>query len=152
MRLLTHPDVALGSRCELVSSFDAELKRLVDQMLDVMYAGDGIGLAASQVGVLKSVIIVDPSAGERADECMIMVNPTYVPTTMHRERGQEGCLSLPGVKAWVDRWTDVSVTYQDLSGNHVQRVLSGLAARIVQHEHDHLIGKTLLDHMGRTKR
>ncbi len=151
MKLLTHPDPALKARCEPVSTFDAELKHLVDQMLDVMYTGDGVGLAAPQVGVLKKIIIIDPSAGEKASDCTVMVNPFYAPSSARTEMKEEGCLSLPGVKVNVVRWTDIDVTFEDLSGKAQLLQLSGLAARIVQHEYDHLMGKTLLDHEARKR-
>ncbi len=146
MKLIKHPHSALSSTTELIKNFDVSLVDLVEQMTDVMYTNNGVGLAAPQVDVLSKVIIIDPSSGDRKHDFMAMVNPKFLPTLWATtETLEEGCLSLPGVKIKVSRWSDIDVEYYDVSGVFVKKQLSGFVARIVQHEIDHLNGKTLLD-------
>lgn len=148
MKLLRHPDPTLKIVCESVASFDASLVELIDKMIDVMYTFEGVGLAAPQVGVSKRIIIADPSAGEKASDFIVMINPTIV-SGEGSSMDKEGCLSLPGVSVSVKRYADVQIAYNDVNGNALHVKLSGMAARIVQHEVDHLDGITLLDRLGR---
>ncbi len=147
LKLLSHPHQALKTRCEEDEvSFDESLQQLVNEMTMIMYENNGIGLAAVQLGVIKKVIIVDPSSGELKKDFMVMVNPKFSPTPFATtEILEEGCLSMPGVHVKVSRWSDIEVEYHDVSGVITKSQLSGLTARIVQHEIDHLNGKTLLD-------
>lgn len=146
MKLVLHPSQALKMRCEEETVFDASLKSLVDQMTTVMYENGGVGLAAPQLAVSKRVIVVDPSAGEKSTDFLAMVNPKFTPSDGTKNAvEEEGCLSLPGVRVKVSRFEEIDVEYQDMSGACIKRQMSGFIARIVQHEVDHLNGKTLLD-------
>lgn len=146
MKILVYPDAALATICEDVVEFDAELTRLVEQMAEEMYAGNGIGLAAPQVGVFKNIILVDPSGGEDRDMLVCMVNPVVrLFINDLRETSEEGCLSLPGQRVLVERSIGIDVDYKTVNGNLCSRRCHGLRARIVQHECDHLVGKTILD-------
>lgn len=149
MKLVVAPDDALRQKCRPVENFDASLRELVDGMLDVMYTHDGVGIAAPQVGSDLRVIIVDPSAGENAKECLVMVNPVLVRTassTFYLVDEVEGCLSLPGQYFKVQRCEVAKVRWQTLAGQTVTETFSKLTARIVQHEIDHLMGILISDH------
>lgn len=149
MRVLCHPHPALSTLCEPVSKFDDELITLIGSMVETMYAEDGIGLAASQVGLMKRIIVVDPSGGEDTKQLKVMINPRIVVKSKETETLKEGCLSLPGLRVSVKRSVWLDATWQDTNGTEGNVVrLDGLLARIVQHEVDHLDGKTLRDVVG----
>ena len=148
MKLVVAPDDALKKKCRTVEIFDASLRELVEGMLDVMYTHDGVGIAAPQVGSDLRVIVVDPSAGEMASACRVMINPTLVRTassTLYMVEAIEGCLSLPGQYFKVKRCALAKVRWQMLTGETVFETFSDLPARIVQHEFQHLEGVLLSD-------
>jgi peptide deformylase len=134
-----------------VTSFDADLQKLIDDMIETMYAAPGIGLAAPQVGVPLRVAVVDLSLGKRGGELFTLVNPEFV----EREGMQleeEGCLSVPGFNATVARPARVVVRALDRSG--ASHIVEGtnLLARALQHEFDHLDGLLFLDRLRGIKR
>jgi peptide deformylase len=148
MKLVVAPDDALKKKCRKVERFDEELRDLVDAMLDVMYTYNGIGIAAPQVGSDLCVIVVDLSAGEIASECRVMINPELLRTvssTFYLNEEIEGCLSLPDQYFKVTRCEVAKVRWQTLDGQIVTENFSKLAARVVQHEMDHLNGVLLND-------
>jgi peptide deformylase len=129
-----------------VTNFDESLERLIADMVDTMYAAPGIGLAAPQVGVALRVAVIDLTAGKRGGELLTLVNPEFVERDgMQLE--EEGCLSLPGFNATVARPARAVVRAIDRSGN--ERVIegTGLLARALQHEIDHLDGLLFLDRL-----
>jgi peptide deformylase len=134
-----------------VATFDADLHKLIDDMIETMYAAPGIGLAAPQIGVLRQVCVIDVSAGKRGGEVLAIVNPEFVERDgMQLE--EEGCLSLPGFNATVARPARVTVRAMDRDG--VVRTIegTGLLARALQHEIDHLEGRLFLDRLRGVKR
>jgi peptide deformylase len=144
-----HP--ALARPAASVTTFDATLDRLIDDMVDTMYAAPGIGLAAPQVGVALRVCVIDLSVGKRGGELLTLVNPEFV----EREGVQledEGCLSVPGFNATVARPARAVVKALDRTG--AERVIegTGLLARALQHEIDHLDGVLFLDRLRGLKR
>lgn len=142
------PAQALSSQTGDIVEFDNDLKAFVEGMVEAMYASGGIGLAAPQVGVLKRLIVVDPSGGDRAGDLVVLVNPTVTWSSKETSVSIEGCLSLPGVSLNVTRPVACEVRYNDVEGNvHLTR-FTGLTSRIVQHEVDHLHGSTILDMVG----
>jgi peptide deformylase len=146
---LGHP--ALQRPAEKVTAFDAELDRLIDDMVDTMYAAPGIGLAAPQIGVPLRVCVIDLSVGRRGGELLTLINPEFVGREgMQLE--EEGCLSVPGFNATVARPTHALVKALDRTG--AERVIegTGLLARALQHEIDHLDGKLFLDRLRGIKR
>lgn len=149
LRIIHYPDPRLRQVCEPVTRFDGELTALVQRMFELMETGKGVGLAASQVGVTKRVIVVNPT-GEPGDN-QVFVNPA-----IHEPHGsveaEEGCLSLPGINVQVRRAQSCRLTAQDMHGNPVERELTDLFARICQHETDHLNGVMIIDRMGPTDR
>jgi peptide deformylase len=134
-----------------VTRFDADLHRLVNDLIETMYAAPGIGLAATQVGVPLRVFVIDLSVGRDPAQLIVMVNPEFV----LREGTQledEGCLSVPGFNATVLRPARATVKGQDRDGNPQQIVGEGLLARAFQHEIDHLDGRVFIDRLRGIKR
>ncbi len=146
---LGHP--ALRKRAEEVTRFDEELANLARNMIDTMQVNEGIGLAANQVNVLQRIFVIDFQLIDEHLEARAFVNPRIV-----RREGsvkmEEGCLSIPGVRADVVRPETVEVAYQDLEGRPHQEVLTELAARVFQHELDHLNGVLFIDHLSPLQR
>ena len=148
MKLVVAPNDVLKKKCRMVEAFDVSLRELIEGMLDVMYTHDGVGIAAPQVGSDLRVIVVDPSAGEIATDCRIMINPSLVHTAsslLYIVEAVEGCLSLPGQHFKVKRCDVVKVRWQTADGEIHTETFSGLPARIVQHEFQHLEGVLLSD-------
>jgi peptide deformylase len=134
-----------------VATFDAELQTLIDDMIETMYAAPGVGLAAPQIGVQKQVCVIDLSVGKRNGELLTLVNPEFV----EREGMQleeEGCLSVPGFSATVARPSRVVVRALDRHGTERTIEGTGLLARALQHEIDHLEGRLFLDRLRGIKR
>jgi peptide deformylase len=136
-----YPDVALRLQAHEVSEFDDDLRRLIERMEHLMVDAQGVGLAATQVGVLQRLFVFDPDEeGPR-----VVVNPRIVDPSKSRETDEEGCLSLQGVRVPVERSTSVTLEGKDAHGADVQWKLEGLSARVVQHELDHLDGVLIID-------
>ncbi len=128
-----------------VTVFDEKLKILSEDMIETMYATDGIGIAGPQVGVLKRIVIIaDPELEE--PEPIVVVNPKILERT-GEQRMPEGCLSVPGRAGYVKRPTMVKFQYQDIEGNHLEMVCEGNFARVIDHENDHLDGILYIDKM-----
>jgi peptide deformylase len=133
-------DPVLRMRAEAVGDFDDELRRVTDRMLGLMHDAEGIGLAATQVGILRRFFVCSLN-----DEDRVLVNPTVTPLGSETESDLEGCLSLGPVRVPVDRATRVRVEAFDVTGEPVTLELEGLPARVVQHELDHLDGRLVLE-------
>jgi peptide deformylase len=142
MKIITYPNPFLESVAQPVVSFDG-IASFVDEMAQLMYLGNGVGLAAPQVGDLRQILLIDPSGGDRALEFRAMVNPIIEFKSSDMLVDSEGCLSLPGLRIDVPRSTSVVVKYFDLDGSGKRESFTGFPARIVQHELDHLNGITL---------
>lgn len=146
--ILIYPDARLRRSARAVTSFDEELRRLVDDMAQTMYAAPGIGLAAIQVNVPKAVIVIDIS--DSRDDLQVFVNPKLARRS-GRVETEEGCLSVPGVYAPVTRSASVSVSAFDVEGQPFELEADGLLAVCIQHEIDHLRGKVFVDYLSRLK-
>lgn len=129
-----------------VEAFDAALGQLIDDMIDTMYAAPGVGLAAPQVGVPLRVCVIDLSVGKRGGELLTLVNPEFV-SREGMQLEDEGCLSVPGFTASVPRPAVVTVRAADRHGETRLIEATGLLARALQHELDHLDGKLFLDRL-----
>jgi len=150
-RILRYGERRLHLPAEPVTTFDADLSRLVDDMIETMYAAPGIGLAATQIGVPLRVFVVDLSVGRDPAQLIEMVNPEFV----EREGAQleeEGCLSVPGFNATVLRPARTVVSGLNRDGQSQRIDASGLLARAFQHEIDHLDGRVFLDRLRGIKR
>jgi peptide deformylase len=140
-------DPVLKTRASPVESFDGSLSDLAEAMLATMRKHEGVGLAANQVGRLKRILV---AAVE--DEEFVLVNPVVEESAGTTEKEPEGCLSIPGIQVEVDRPTAIRVSAQDASGTPLELEASGLLARILQHEIDHLDGVLILDRTDRESR
>ncbi|MFN8927830.1 MAG: peptide deformylase [Rhodospirillales bacterium] len=150
--ILIAPDPRLRGKAKSVTTVDARVRRLMDDMLDTMYAAPGIGLAAPQVGVMERIVVVDVSGKNEPSAPMRLVNPAIVWRSEETEAGEEGCLSIPEHYADVTRPARVRVTYQDEKGMAREIEADGLLARCLQHEIDHLDGVLFVDHLSKLKR
>jgi peptide deformylase len=149
LQILEFPDPRLRTRAQPVSAFDADLRRLVADMFETMYAAPGVGLAATQVDVHRQLLVADMS--EDSDQPLVLVNPRILEKD-GVQVFQEGCLSFPGIYADVERALHVKVAAQDIDGNAFEREFDGPLAVCVQHEMDHLVGKVFVDHLSPLKR
>lgn len=147
--ILTFPDPRLRHKARPVEHVDAAIRRLVDNMLDTMYAAPGIGLAATQVNVPLQVLVIDTS--ERHDTPLCLINPRIL-SLEGTEQMDEGCLSVPGFYETVTRAERVSVQALDRAGEPFTLDADGLLAVCIQHEIDHLAGKLFVDHISMLKR
>jgi peptide deformylase len=151
--ILMHPDPRLKKACDPVTAITEEIRTLAGDMLQTMYDAPGVGLAASQVGVLKRVVVMDcvkdPEAESRP---MVLVNPELIWTSEETNTYEEGCLSIPEHYADVTRPAEVRVRWTDLDGRRQEERFAGLWATCVQHEIDHLNGKLFIDYLGPLKR
>ena len=139
-----YPDPALRMTAAEVESFDDDLRQLAERMLHLMEDANGIGLAATQVGVVRRLFVC--RLGEEDDEQLhVFANPVVVATGDRREADDEGCLSLQGVLVPIERVTKLTLEAQGLDGEPVRLELEDLDARVVQHELDHLDGVLILD-------
>lgn len=146
--ILTYPDPRLRQRASPVDAVDAHVRQLAEDMAQTMYASKGIGLAATQVGVAKRVVVMDLSAEH--DQLLVLINPRVLARDGSQEC-EEGCLSVPDVFETVERALRVTVSYLDLDGEARQMDADGLLAVCVQHEIDHLDGKLFVDYLSRLK-
>jgi peptide deformylase len=134
-----------------VTMFDAELDRLIEDMIETMYAAPGIGLAAPQVGIAKRVCVIDLSSGKVGGDLLVLINPEFIQRDgMQLE--DEGCLSVPGFNATVARPARAVVRALDRTGQSRTIEGTGLLARAFQHEIDHLDGRVFLDRLRGLKR
>jgi peptide deformylase len=134
-----------------VKEFNSELQRLIDDMIETMYAAPGVGLAANQVGVLKQVAVIDVSNKEEQFPLIVLINPEIIHSEGELQQ-EEGCLSIPGYTTVVKRAEKVRVRGLDRYGKPFEIEGSGLLARALQHEIDHLNGILIIDRIGRVKR
>ena len=137
-----YPDPVLRLQAQEVEAFDDDLAQLVERMTRLMHDAQGVGLAANQVGVLRRVVVLLADAEE---EPRILVNPVILDRSDETEEDTEGCLSLRGVVVPVERAVSLRVEARDADGEPVELELEGLAARVAQHEVDHLDGVLILD-------
>lgn len=149
LTVLHYPDDRLRTVAAEVAEVTAEIKQLTADMLETMYAENGIGLAATQVNVHKRVVVIDIS--ENRDEPMIFINPEIVAKSGDTEY-EEGCLSVPQSYAKVERAAAVTVKAQNEKGDWFELQAEGLLAICLQHELDHLVGKLFIDYLSPLKR
>lgn len=148
LEILEFPDSRLRTRATPVESFDDALRELIGQMFDTMYAAQGIGLAATQVDVHKRLLVLDVS--ETRDQPHVYINPEILESE-GTETCEEGCLSVPGVYAEIERAGRVQVRAQDGHGEMFERWVDGMHAICLQHEMDHLAGKLFVDYLSPLK-
>lgn len=157
LKICIFPDPVLKKKALPVEKVDKQIQDLMLNMRDTMYSGDGIGLAANQVGVLQRIIVIDikDSDDENRPEGfypLYMANPECLSLSKDKASFKEGCLSLPSEIIDVIRPTSIEATYLDFNNKPQTVQSSGLLARVIQHEIDHLDGKTILEHVSKIKK
>ena len=150
--ILTAPDPRLKKKAVAVASVDAEVRQLMDDMLETMYAAPGIGLAAPQIGELKRVVVLDIDREDVKTGPLCMANPEIIEASDEDVTYEEGCLSVPEHYSDVVRPAKVKVCYLDRDGVQQEMACEGLLATCVQHEIDHLDGILFIDHISSLKR
>jgi peptide deformylase len=151
LKIVKYPEPVLSQPGEPVTEFDAELKKLADDMFETMYASQGIGLAAPQVSVGKRVTVVDLSMGKDPAQKLVLVNPE-VTLREGKQYEEEGCLSFPEIREKVQRAAKVRIRAQDLKGKWFEMDGEELLSRAFQHEIDHLDGMLFIFRMSSLKR
>ncbi|XP_057437320.1 peptide deformylase 1B, chloroplastic/mitochondrial [Lotus japonicus] len=147
LKVVEYPDPRLRAKNKRIATFDDNLKKLVDEMFDVMYNTDGIGLSAPQVGINVQLMVFNP-VGERGEgEEIVLINPRVSKYSKKLTLFNEGCLSFPGIYADVMRPESVKIDARDVNGTRFSFNLSDLPARVFQHEFDHLEGILFFDRM-----
>jgi peptide deformylase len=150
--IVKYPDPVLAQKAETVTAFDADLRKLVSDMWESMYAAEGIGLAAPQIGILKRITVIDVSFGKEADQKLVLINPEIISREGGKTHEEEGCLSLPDIRDKVSRDATVVVRAQDIDGKWFEVSGAELLGRAMQHELDHLDGVLFIDRLSRLKR
>jgi peptide deformylase len=145
------PDPVLAKRGEPVTEFNAELKQLIDEMFESMYAAQGIGLAAPQISISQRITVIDVSFKKNPEEKLVLINPEVV-SKEGKQVEEEGCLSLPDIREKVQRAAKVKVKAQNEHGEWFEVEGEELLARALQHEIDHLDGVLFIDRISRLKR
>lgn len=144
-------DPVLEKNAEPVTVFDQDLKKLVDDMFESMYAAHGVGLAAPQIGISKRLAVIDVTFKEDPDAKLVLANPEIVHTE-GRHTQNEGCLSIPDFRESVTRAKKVTIRAQDVNGKFFEKTGEELLARAFLHETDHLNGKLYISHLSALKR
>ena len=157
LKLYEYPNPVLKRKAEKVEKVNAEIQKLLDDMLETMYVSAGVGLAAPQIGVSKRIVVIDveqeeSDEGYRAGKPLFLVNPEIIWRSDEKVCGEEGCLSVPQQRAEVERHAQVRVHYTDYNGQEQEILGDGLLAVCLQHELDHLDGILYIDRLSRLKR
>jgi len=152
MQILTEPNKILREKSQLVEKVDTDLQKLMSDMLETMYAAPGIGLAAIQVGVAKRVIVLDIASKDAPRNPMYFVNPEIIVKSNNNSIYEEGCLSVPGQFAEIERPNKCHVKYLDYHGVFKEIKAEGMLATCIQHEIDHLEGILFIDYLSKLKK
>ncbi len=151
-KIVIEPDPILRKKSKTLEKVDDELRNLLDDMLETMYSAPGIGLAAVQVGILKRLIVIDISKEKDKKNPLFFINPEIVTKSKTTSIYEEGCLSLPGHFAEIERPAECHVKYIDYNGKKKEIKASGLLSTCIQHEVDHLNGVLFIDYLSKLKR
>ena len=151
-KILTEPNKILRQVSKKVQKVGEEERRLMDDMLDTMYAANGIGLAAVQVGIPKRIIVMDVSKDVENKDPMYFVNPVIQQNAKNKSTYEEGCLSVPDQYAEIERPSKCEIEYLDYNGEKKLLKAEGLLATCIQHEMDHLEGILFIDYLSKLKK
>ena len=151
-QILTEPNEILRQKSLPVEKVDKEIKTLMDDMIDTMYAAPGIGLAAIQVGIPKRVIVLDIEQKEGKKNPIFLINPEVMERSKNNSTYEEGCLSVPGQFAEIDRPEKCHIKYLDYNGEKKEIKAEGMLATCIQHEMDHLEGILFIDYLSKLKK
>jgi len=150
--IVTIPDPILRQVSDPVEEVDGAVRKLIDDMLETMYAAPGIGLAAVQVGIPRRLLVLDVADEGEDKKPLALINPEIVALGSTTRVYEEGCLSIPDVRVDIERPETVTVRYIDRDGKQQELAADGLLATAIQHELDHLDGQLIIDFLSRLKR
>lgn len=150
--IITIPDPFLRKISDPVEKVDTAVVKLMDDMLETMYAAPGIGLAAIQVGVPRRIVVIDAADEGEPKNPIFLINPEIVALGQKTRLYEEGCLSIPDVRVEIERPETVTIRYVDRDGAQKELAAEGLLATAIQHEIDHLDGQLIIDFLSRLKR
>ena len=151
-KIVIEPDPILRRESEPIEIVDNDLRKLLDDMLETMYAAPGIGLAAVQVGILKRLIVIDISKDKEKKNPLFLINPEIVSKSKNTSIYEEGCLSLPGHFAEIERPAECKINFLDYNGKKKEITAKGLLSTCIQHELDHLNGVLFIDYLSKLKK
>jgi peptide deformylase len=151
-KIIIEPDPILRKKSEPLEKVNDQTKKLMNEMLKTMYDAPGIGLAAVQIGILKRIIVIDISKSEENKNPLYLINPEVVHKSKTTSIYEEGCLSLPGQFAEIERPAECIVNYVDYDGKEKELKAAGLLSTCIQHEVDHLNGKLFIDYLSKLKK
>ena len=151
-KIVIEPDPILRKKSDDLKQVDNDLRKLLDDMLETMYAAPGIGLAAVQLGILKRLIVIDVSKDKDKKNPLFLINPEIIFKSDETSVFEEGCLSLPGYFAEIERPAQCQIKYIDYYGKKKELNASGLLATCIQHEIDHLNGILFIDYLSKLKK
>ena len=150
--IVIEPDPILIKKSDLIEKVDQNLRKLLDDMLETMYAAPGIGLAAIQIGIPKRAIVIDVTKEDNKKNPLYLINPEITFTSKNTSVYEEGCLSLPGHFAEIERPSECHLNYIDYEGKKKKLKEKGLLATCIQHEIDHLNGVLFIDYLSKIKK
>ncbi len=151
-KIIIEPDPVLRKKCDPLEKVDDQTRKLMKDMLETMYNAPGIGLAAIQVGILKRLVVIDVSKDQEKKEPLFLINPEIIHTSNKTSIYEEGCLSLPGQFAEIERPAECVLKYVDYQGIQKEMKAEGLLATCIQHEVDHLNGILFIDYLSKLKK
>ncbi len=151
-KILIEPDPILRQKSKPLENVNDETRKLMDEMLETMYQAPGIGLAAVQIGILKKIVVIDVSKEKEKKSPLFLVNPEILNRSKETSIYEEGCLSLPGQFAEIERPSECLLKYIDYHGKEKQLKADGLLATCIQHEVDHLNGILFVDYLSKLKK
>ena len=151
-KIVIEPDPILRKKSKSLEKVDDELRRLLDDMLETMYSAPGIGLAAVQIGILKRLIVIDISKEKEKKNPLFLINPEIISKSKNTSIHEEGCLSLPGHFAEIERPSECQIKYIGYDRKKKEIKANGLLSTCIQHEIDHLDGKLFIDYLSKLKK
>ncbi len=151
-KIIVEPDPILRKKSEPLELVNDDTKKLLDDMLKTMYAAPGIGLAAVQIGILKRIIVIDISKKEEEKKPIFLINPEIIFQSKKTSLFEEGCLSIPGHFAEIERPANCKVKYINYEGKQAELNAEGLLSTCIQHEIDHLNGVLFIDYLSKLKK
>ena len=150
--IIIEPDPILRKKSQSLENVDNDLRKLLDDMLETMYEAPGIGLAAVQIGILKRLIVIDISKEDKKKNPLFLINPIITYKSKNTSSYEEGCLSLPGHYAEIERPSECHLEFLDYNGKKKKLEAQGLLATCIQHEVDHLNGILFIDYLSKLKK
>ena len=151
-KILIEPDPILRKKCSPLEKVDDQTRKLMKDMLKTMYEAPGIGLAAIQIGILKRIVVIDISKDEEKKSPLFLINPEITFRSKKTSVYEEGCLSLPGQFAEIERPAECHLKYLDFDGKTKELKADGLLSTCIQHEVDHLNGILFIDYLSKLKK